>query len=57
MKYFTLNFCFKKATPFSVKITRKTKHFAPNNKTFTPNPFFSPNQKGFTRNIKIFTPN
>lgn len=49
-KYFTLNFYFKKVTPCSEKITRKTKHF-------TINLFFSPNQKYFTKKIKIFTQN
>ena len=40
MKYFTLNFYFKKVTPYSEKNTRKTKTFTPNNKTFTPNLIF-----------------
>ena len=47
MKYFTPNFYFKKVTPYSEKITRKTKNFTPYNKTFTPNLFFfffSPHQ-------------
>ena len=41
MKYFTPNFYFKKVTPYSEKITRKTKNSTPNKKTFTPSNFFS----------------
>ena len=41
MKYFTPHFYFKKAIPYSEKITRKTKNFTRNNKPFKPNPFFS----------------
>ena len=33
MKYFTVNFYFKKVTPYSEKITCKTKNFISNNKT------------------------
>ena len=40
MKYFTPNFYFKNVTPYSEKVTYKTKKFAPNSKTFTPNLFF-----------------
>ena len=40
VKYFTPNFYFQKVTPYSKKITRKTKDFTPNNKTSTPNLFF-----------------
>ena len=40
MKYFIPNFYFNKVTPNSEKITRKTKNFTPNNKTFTINLFF-----------------
>ena len=56
MKYFTPNFYFKKIIPYPEKNTRKTKNCTPNNKTFTQNLFFSPNQKNLTQNIKIFTP-
>ena len=48
-KIFYTEFLFKKVTSCSEKITRKTKHFTIN--------FFSPNQKYFTQNIKIFTQN
>ena len=41
MKYFTPHFYCKKAIPYSEKITRKTKNFTPNNKSFKPNLFFS----------------
>ena len=40
MKYFTPNFYFKNVTPYSEKVTYKTKNFTPNSKTFTPNLFF-----------------
>ena len=57
MKYFAWNFYFKKVTPYSEKITRKTKNYAPNNKTFTPNLFFSTKSDKFPLNIKTFTSN
>ena len=40
MKYFTPKFYFKKVTPHSEKIIRKTKNFTPKNKTFTLNLIF-----------------
>ena len=40
IKYFTANFYFEKVTRCSGKITCKTKHFSPNNKTYTPYIFF-----------------
>ena len=43
-------FLIKKVTPYSERTTHRTKNF-------TPNLFFSPNQKNFTRNTNIFTPN
>ena len=44
---FTPNFY----TPYSERITRKTKNFTPNQKHFTRN------IKVFTQNYKYFTPN
>ena len=40
MKYFTPKFYFKKVTPHSEKIIRKTKNFTPKNKTFILNLIF-----------------
>ena len=43
-------FLIKKVTPYSERTTRRTKNF-------TPNLFFSRNERYFTRNIKILIPN
>ena len=47
MKYFTLNFHFKKITPYSKTLTGKTRSRTPNNKTFRPNYFFSTKSEKF----------
>ena len=54
---FYTKFLIKKGYTIFRKNYTKIKCFTPSNKTFTPDLFFSANQKNFTRNIKIFTSN